>query len=125
MERSLVVVLAIVLAGCGHPLASVKNTTARYVPSVAAGADVRLAQQHIVAGEKLQGRYSLAAIGEYLRAAESALAQLRRNPEDLEARRDHDFALARVFSAIRQGQIDAWSQPLAVPGYVVTHRKDT
>ncbi len=121
---SLAVAVTLVLAGCAHPLANVKNTTAHYAPSVAASSDVRVAEQHIIAGEKLQSRDSLAAIGEYLRAADSALAQLRQHPGDLDAMRDYDFALARVFSTIRKGQIDAWSKPLAVPGYVITHRKE-
>jgi len=30
-----------------------------------------------------------------------------------------------VFSTIRAGQINAWSKPLTVPGYVITHRKDS
>jgi hypothetical protein len=121
---SLPVALTLVLAGCAHPLANVKNTTAHYAPSVAASSDVRVTEHHIIAGEKLQPRDSLGAISEYLRAADSALTQLRQHPEDLDAVRDYNFALARVFSTIRKGQIDAWSKPLAVPGYVITHRKD-
>src|SRR4029453_18567775 len=62
---------------------------------------------------ELQSRDSLAAIGEYLRAVDSALAQLRQHPGDLDAMRDYDFALARVFSAIRKGNIDAWWKQLA------------
>src|SRR4029434_6999322 len=124
MRCSLPIVITLVRAGCANPLANVKNTTAHYAPSVAASSDVRLSEQHIIVGEKLQSRDSLAAIGEYLRAADSALAQLRQHPGDLDAMRDYDFALARMFSTIRKGHIDAWSKPLAVPGYVITHRKD-
>ncbi len=124
MERPLIVALTLALTGCGHPLASIKNTTAHYVGSVAASGDARLAEEHIVAGQKLQARDSLGAIGEYLRAAELALAQLRQHPTDLDAIRDHNFALSRVFSSIRMGQIDAWSKPLVVPGYFITYRKD-
>ena len=105
MRCSLVVPLTLVLAGCAHPLANVKNTTAHYAPSVAASGDVRVAEQHIIAGEKLQTRDSLAAIGDYLRAADSALAQLRQHPGDLDAMRDYNFALARVFSTINKGHI--------------------
>ena len=94
MRCSLAVALTLVLAGCAHPLANVKNTTAHYAPSVAASSDVRVAEQHIIAGEKLQSRDSLAAIGEYLRAADSALAQLRQHPGDLDAMRDYDFAFS-------------------------------
>jgi pimeloyl-ACP methyl ester carboxylesterase len=125
MERASFVALVLVLAGCGHPLASLKNTTAHYAPSVATSDDVRAAEQHIAAGEKLQSRDSLGAIGEYLRAADLAQARLRLRPADLDAVRDYDFALSRMFSAIRQGRIDAWSKPLTVPGYVITHRRDT
>src|SRR4026208_2101580 len=124
MRCLLAVALTLALAGCAEPLANVKNTTAHYAPSVAASPDVRSAEQHIIAGEKLQSRDSLAAIGEYLRAADSALAQLRQHPGDLDAMRDYNFALARMFSTIRKGHIDAWSKSLAVPGYVITHRKD-
>ena len=97
MRCSLPIVITLVLAGCAHPLANVKNTTAHYAPSVAASSDVRVAEQHIIAGEKLQPRDSLAAISEYLRAADSALAQLRQHPGDLDAMRDYDFASAGVF----------------------------
>jgi hypothetical protein len=124
MRCSLAIALTLVLAGCANPLANVKNTRVHYAPSVAASGDVRAGDQHIIAGEKLQQRDSLAAISEYLRAADSALAQLRQHPGDLDAMRDYDFALARVFSTIHKGHIDAWSKPLAVPGYVITHRKD-
>jgi triacylglycerol esterase/lipase EstA (alpha/beta hydrolase family) len=119
----LVVVFAV--AGCAHPLATVKNTPVRYAPSASATGGVRVAQQHISAAEKLRTRDSLGAIGEYLSAAESALTQLQRQPADPAAMHDYNFALSRVFSIIRAGQVDAWSQPLSVPGYVVTHRKDT
>src|SRR4030095_709673 len=124
MRCSLPIVVTLVLAGCAHPLANVKNTTAHYPPWVAPSRDVGVAKQHFIPGEKLQTRDSLAAISEYLRAVDSALAQLRQHPGDLDAMRDYDFALARVFSTINKGHIDAWSKPLAVPGYVITHRKD-
>jgi pimeloyl-ACP methyl ester carboxylesterase len=127
-ERSSFVVSALVLAvltGCGHPLASVNNTTPRYAPAIVASNDVREAEQHILAAGKLQSRDSLGAIGEYLRAADLALTRLRQQPGDADAVRDYDFALSRAFSTIRHGHIDAWSKPLAVPGYVITYRKDT
>ncbi len=126
IERLLVGALALGLAGCGHPLASVKNTTARYEASASAGPPRSpLPERKIVAAQKLQQRDPLEAIGEYLSAAEAAANRLREQPKDAAALRDYNFALARVFSAVRAGQIDAWSQPLSVPGYVVTHRKDT
>ncbi|HYJ05174.1 MAG TPA: alpha/beta fold hydrolase [Chthoniobacterales bacterium] len=125
MKRFLVIALALFLAGCGHPLASVKNTRARYEASASADGQLAAAEQEIIAAQKLQKREPLAAIGKYLNAAEAAAARLREQPKDAAALRDYNFALARVFSTIREEKIDAWSQPLAAPGYVVTHRKDT
>ncbi len=123
MERSFVVALALVLAGCSQPLASIKNTTARYQAPASADGRLADAEAEIAAGQKLQQRDPLEAIGKYLSAAEAAVARLREQPKDEAALRDYNFALSRVFSAIRAGQIDAWSQPLSVPGYVVTHRQ--
>ena len=125
MESFLVIVLALALAGCSQPLASIKNTTARYEASASADGPLAAAEQEIVAAQKLQRREPLEAIGKYLSAAEAAAARLREQPKDAAALHDYNFALARVFSTIRAGQVDAWSQPLSVPGHVVTHRKDT
>lgn len=125
IERLLVGTVALALAGCGHPLASVKNTSARYEASASADGRLAAAEREIVAAQKLQQRQPLEAIGKFLSAAEAAANRLREQPKDATALRDYNFALSRVFSAIRAGQIDAWSQPLSVPGYVVTHRKDT
>ena len=42
--------------------------------------------------------------------------------------RDYNFALARVFTTIRDAKLDPWRQPLAVPGgtggFVLTHQPD-
>jgi hypothetical protein len=125
IDRLLVGALALALAGCGHPLASVKNTSARYEASTSADGRLAAAEQEIVAAQRLQQRQPLEAIGKFLSAAEAAANRLREQPKDAAALRDYNFALSRVFSAMRAGHIDAWSQPLSVPGYVVTHRKDT
>jgi pimeloyl-ACP methyl ester carboxylesterase len=125
MKRLLFVGLALALAGCGKPLASVKNTTARYEASASADGRLAEAEQEIVAAQKLQKREPREAIGKYLSAVDAAAARLREQPKDAAALHDYNFALARVFSTIRDGKIDAWSQPLAVPGYTVTHRKDS
>lgn len=123
-NSTLLVLVVTTIAGCAEPLAVVKQKPARYAPSASATGDVRAAQEHIVAAEKLGRSDSLRAIGENLSAADSALKQLRRQPSDAAALHDYNFALSRVFSTIRAGQIDVWSKPLSVPGYVVTQRKD-
>ena len=124
-NSTLLILAGIVVAGCAEQLAVVKQKPARYEPSASAAGDVRAAQEHIVVAEKLGPGDSLRAIGENLSAADCALKQLRRQPSDAAALHDYNFALSRVFSTIRSRQIDVWSKPLSVPGYIVTQRKDT
>jgi pimeloyl-ACP methyl ester carboxylesterase len=123
-NSALLFLTSIIVAGCAEQLAVVKQRAPRYEPSVSAAVDVRAAQEHIIAAEKLGRGDALRAIGENLSAADSALRQLRRQPSDAAALHDYNFALSRLFSTIRSRQIDVWSKPLSVPGYVVTQRKD-
>jgi len=123
--RLRLLLFALLVGGCADPLATVKNITPRYEQPAAVVGESSASRPLIAEAEKLQRTDPASAIGKYLGAAEGALAQLRAKPENATALRDYNYALARVFSAISSGHIDAWSQPLAVPGYVVTHRKDT
>jgi pimeloyl-ACP methyl ester carboxylesterase len=77
---------------------------------------------------RLDRRRPLVALGEYLKVLETASRQLAEKPNDAEALRDYNFALARVFTTIRSARLDPWTQPLTVPGehggFVLTHRPD-
>src|ERR1700716_773097 len=88
-SSALLVLALIALAGCAEPLAVVKQKGARYEPSASATGDVRAAQEHIVAAEKLGPSDSLRAIGENLSAADAALKQLRQQPSDAAALHDY------------------------------------
>lgn len=125
MTRCCILLLALVVGGCGQPLATIKTTPARYAGSAATGGPTEVSEEKILAAEKSQDHDALAEVGKYLAAADSALRELRAHPADAAALRDYDFALARVFSAIHTGQIDAWSKPLQVPGYVITQHTHT
>jgi hypothetical protein len=58
----------------------------------------------------------LVALEGYLSVMEAASRQLEKNPDDADALRDYNFALARVFATIRDADLDPWNQPLTVPG---------
>jgi len=127
MKRSplaLTLALAVAVSACA-PMAHVQQKPARYPHSSADADNNEPAKKHILEGAKLAKRAPLAAIGEYLAGAEAALAQLRRQPRDATAFRDYDFALSRVFSVIRDAKLSPWKGEFAVPGYVITHRKDS
>lgn len=121
---SLALAIAFAVSACA-PMAHVQQKPARYSQSSAGTGNTEPAQKHILEGAKLAKRDPLAAIGEYLAGAEAALVQLRRQPRDATALRDYDFALSRVFSVIRDAKLSPWKGEFAVPGYVITHRKDS
>jgi pimeloyl-ACP methyl ester carboxylesterase len=69
-----------------------------------------------------------AALAGYLTAAQVSAAELQRNPQNTVARDNYNFAIARVFSVIRDAKIDPWSKPLVVPAaggdFVLSRRPD-
>jgi pimeloyl-ACP methyl ester carboxylesterase len=118
-------VIAFALVGCSGPLAHVRHKPARYPHVAAQTGESQSAQRHILEGSRLAKREPRAAIGEYLKAAEASLSKLRRQPSDAAALRDYDYALSRVFSVIRDAKLSPWDGPFEVPGYTVTHHKDS
>lgn len=76
-----------------------------------------------------RGRHEpMAALADYLIAAREAAEQLRQDPQDTAVRDDYNFAVARIFTALKDGNIDPWTRPLTVPAeggnFVLTHRPD-
>jgi pimeloyl-ACP methyl ester carboxylesterase len=86
------------------------------------------AEQGIVKALTQERREPLVALGGYLSAADSAAAQLVRNPSDKAARDDYNFAVARVIGTIQEAKLNPWSQPLHVASrggeFVLTHKPD-
>jgi pimeloyl-ACP methyl ester carboxylesterase len=83
-------------------------------------------ERRISTALRQQKREPLVAIGGFLAAAQSAQRQLVRNPADIAARHDYNFAVARVIGAIQQTRLDAWTQPVGVPAadgeFVLTYK---
>jgi pimeloyl-ACP methyl ester carboxylesterase len=55
-----------------------------------------------------------AALGDLLTATEAAGRELARDPQNTAARDTYNFALARVFTKLRDGKIPAWGKPITV-----------
>ena len=109
--------LSLALAGCSQ-YATVSEKCPSRLPSPAgSGALLTLAEQTIAKALRKDDDKPLAAIGEYLDAAEIASRQLKSFPNDAIARRDYNFAISRVFSTLRAEKIPAWGgEPLRVTG---------
>ena len=118
---------AITLAGCAQ-YAEVAEKRPRFMPNPVGLGVLQGAEKAITNALRRDRREPLVALGEYLTAAETAAQQLRRNPGDTSARRDYNFAVARVFGTIREAKLDPWTQPLRVPAdggeFVLTHKPD-
>ena len=118
---------ALSLAGCAQ-YAEVAEKRPRFMPNPAGVGLLQRAEKAITNALRRDRREPLAALGEYLTAAETAAQELRRNSGDASARRDYNFALGRVFATIRDAKLDPWTQPLRVPAdggeFVLTHKPD-
>ncbi len=120
----IIILLALALGACA-PLAEVRPTKAALTGPQATSPDLRRAEELITAGQKLQGADPRKAIGYYLRGADLTAKEMRKSPIISLALRDYDFALSRVFSAIREAHLQQWPRALSVPApdtgeYVIT-----
>jgi len=62
----------------------------------------------------LQRTQPLIALEAYANAAHDSLRQLERSSTNTEARRCYNFAVAGIFSVVRQAKLDPWTKPVQV-----------
>ena len=121
------IITACALASCATYS---KVSERRPVYNAIAGGTSALASANaeIVKALRLERRDPLAALGEYMTAAETASRQLQRNPQDEPARHAYNFAVGRIIGTIRDAKLDPWTQPLRVPAsggeFLLTHKPD-
>src|SRR5438045_1310265 len=87
--------VAFTIAGCAQ-IAVVSEK--RPAPLPASSGEDRIATQTIDSGLAAEQKQPVVAIGAFLAAARDSLRQLDRNPANPEARRDYNFAVARIFA---------------------------
>ena len=123
----LAIIVACALAGC-TTYSKVSERRPRFRPIASAVGELANAQAAIAKALQLDRSNPLAALGEYMSAAEIALRQFERDPRDENARNDYNFAVARIIATIRDAKLDPWTQPLRVPAsggdFVLTHKPD-
>jgi pimeloyl-ACP methyl ester carboxylesterase len=123
----IVILLALALGACA-PLAQVREVEPKFrAAQHATSPRLQEAERAIAAGQQLQRRDPDRAAGFYLAAVEAATRELRLHPRDSRAQRGYNFALSRVFSVIRDADLDPWTHRWHMPGpsggeYVLTHR---
>jgi pimeloyl-ACP methyl ester carboxylesterase len=121
------ILIACAFAGCAT-YSKVTERPPRFRPIAHAIARLTNAEAAIVKALQLDRSDPLAALSEYISAAETALRQFERNPRDDNARNDYNFAVARIIADIGDQKLDPWTQPLRIPAnsgdFVLTHKPD-
>jgi pimeloyl-ACP methyl ester carboxylesterase len=105
---------ALGLSGCAQ-YATVSERRPRFRPIRTTVAALIKVQQGLAGAMGRESRHPLEALGEYLNAAAHSAQHLEQDPHDESARETYNFAVARVFTTIRDGHLDPWTQPLRVP----------
>ena len=124
---ALAIVMACALVGCAT-YSKVSERRPRFIPFTSGAGPLTNAETGIVKAMQIDRRDPLAALGEYMSAAETALRQLERSPQDETARHTYNFTVGRIIATIRDAKLDPWTEPLRVPAsdgeFVLTHKPD-
>jgi hypothetical protein len=127
MALVVAVVTACGLASCAT-YSKVSERCPYFIPFTSGAGPLANAETGIAKAMRIDRHDPLVALGEYMSAAETALRQLKRSPNDLTARNTYNFAVGRIIATIRDAKLDPWTQPLRVPGsdgeFVLTHKPD-
>src|SRR5881392_62196 len=111
-------------AGCAQ-IAVVSEKRPAALPA-GSGAN-RVATQTIDTGLAEEKKQPTVALGAFVAAARDSLRELDRNPADAEARRAYNFAVARIFSVVRDAKLDPWTHPMRVGAngeFTLTWKRD-
>ena len=100
--------LALSLVGC-----NVYSTARERAPKVKA---VGLGSALLERAIKTPAKTPEEQIGRYLNAASYSAEVLAKNPDDTQARKDYNFAVARIFEVIHDNQLKPWKKPIVCPG---------
>jgi pimeloyl-ACP methyl ester carboxylesterase len=126
LPLALAVFAACALESCAT-YSRVSERRPHFVP-FAGGGPLADAAAYIGKATQIDRRDPLIALGEYMNAAETALDQLDRNPNDQAARNTYNFAVGRIIGTIQDAKLDPWTEPLRVPAnggeFVLTHKPD-
>jgi pimeloyl-ACP methyl ester carboxylesterase/predicted GNAT family acetyltransferase len=117
-------VLALAMAGCAQ-IAGVSEKRPAALPP-GSGAD-QVATQTINSALVEEKKQPIVALGAFVAAARDSLRQLDRNPANAEARRDYNFAVARIFTVVRDAKLDPWTHPVRVGAngeFTLTWKRD-
>ena len=115
---------ALAMAGCAQIAVVSEKRPAPLPPG--SGAD-QVATETIDRALVDEKKEPIVAIGGFVAAARESLRQLDRNPANAEALRNYNFAVARIFSVVRDAKLDPWTHPMRVGAngeFTLTWKRD-
>src|SRR6266576_5659373 len=124
VKNSAVFLLAAIFVGCSQIAVVSEKRPAALPPGSGANQVATQTVNRALVEEKKQ---PIVALGAFIAAARDALRQLDRNPSDAEARRTYNFAVARIFTVVRDAKLDPWTHPMRVGAngeYTLTWKRD-
>lgn len=104
----LAIAIAFTAGGCKN-YSTVREKQPTYVASTPAGQKIVLALRKPSDSPEVQ-------MGRFIDAAYDASRILEKNPDDEQARRDYNFAVARLFDVLRESELQPWKKPVICPG---------
>jgi pimeloyl-ACP methyl ester carboxylesterase/predicted GNAT family acetyltransferase len=117
-------VVALAMAGCAQIAVVSEKRPAALPPG--SGAD-QIATQTVNRALVEERKQPTVALGAFVAAARDSLRQLDRNPADAEALRNYNFAVARIFTVVRDAKLNPWTQPMLVGAngeFTLTYKRD-
>src|SRR2546425_1019949 len=111
-------------AGCAQIAVVSEKRPAALPPGSGAN---RVATQTIDSGLAEEKKQPIVALSAFVAAARDSLRQLDRNPANAEARHNYNFAVARIFTVVRDAKLDPWTHPMRVGAngeYTLTWKRD-
>src|SRR5438067_9337531 len=111
-NSALLILAAAIVANCAPQIAVVsEKPPARFQATSGTDRDIVKA---IDRAQGLQRTQPLIALEAYANAARDSLHELERSSTNTEARRCYNFAVAGIFSVVRQAKLDPWTKPVQV-----------
>ena len=107
-SRTLLLGLALTAAGCSQ-YSSVSEKQPRFRAVSPAG-------KLIARAMKISDKQPEAKIGGFIDAAELAGEGLKKNPKNLQASKDYNFAIGRIWEVIHFAHLQPWKAPVSCPG---------
>ncbi len=124
VKNSAVFLLAAIFVGCSQIAVVSEKRPAALPPGSGANQVATQTVNRALVEEKKQ---PIVALGAFVAAARDSLRQLDRDPGNAEARRDYNFAVARIFTVVRDAKLDPWTHPMRVGAngeYTLTWKRD-